>query len=164
MNGNGLLADFQRRVAGLVTLGVVTEVAGDMVRVQVGKNFTPMIPFMVMRAGKVKVYCRPAVGEQVVVFSSSGDFQNAIAGPSLFCDRFGSPGETDGILIDAGGGKVRVDSEGVTIEAATVKVVGNVDVQGSVSASGDMTAGGVSLKEHVHGGVESGSGTTQKPQ
>ena len=33
-----------------------------------------------------------------------------------------------------------------------------------VKASGDVTAGGVSLKSHTHGGVESGSKTTTPPQ
>lgn len=30
--------------------------------------------------------------------------------------------------------------------------------------AGDITAGGVSLKNHKHGGVEPGDGTTSKPQ
>ena len=30
--------------------------------------------------------------------------------------------------------------------------------------AGDVSAGGVSLKEHKHGGVEPGSGTTSAPQ
>lgn len=34
----------------------------------------------------------------------------------------------------------------------------------SVYAARDITAGGVSLKEHVHGGVSTGSGTTSTPQ
>ena len=34
----------------------------------------------------------------------------------------------------------------------------------NVKASGDVTAGGVSLKSHTHGGVESGSKTTTPPQ
>lgn len=163
MNGNGLLASFQRQIAGTVTIGVVSEVAGELVRVQIGRNFTPLIPFMVMRAGAVKVYCKPAVGEQVVVFSSSGDFRNAIAGPSLFCDRYDCPDGAEGFLIDAGGARIRVDASGVTIEAETVKVLGDVDVKGSVTVSGDVKAGGISLKKHVHGGVESGNGTTAPP-
>jgi hypothetical protein len=33
----------------------------------------------------------------------------------------------------------------------------------SIEASGDITASGVSLKEHTHGGVETGSGNTGVP-
>ena len=36
---------------------------------------------------------------------------------------------------------------------------GSVDIP-----KGDVTAGGVSLKNHVHGGVESGSGATSLPK
>ena len=30
--------------------------------------------------------------------------------------------------------------------------------------AGDVTAGGVSLKNHKHGGVQTGSGSTSKPE
>lgn len=35
---------------------------------------------------------------------------------------------------------------------------------GDVAATSDVTAGGISLKSHVHGGVESGSKKTKGPQ
>jgi hypothetical protein len=34
---------------------------------------------------------------------------------------------------------------------------------GSISASGDVTASGISLSSHVHGGVTTGSGDTSPP-
>lgn len=43
-------------------------------------------------------------------------------------------------------------------------VQGNISTNGNVTADGDVTASGISLKGHTHGGVEGGSGTTQKPQ
>ena len=41
---------------------------------------------------------------------------------------------------------------------------GNVEITGSVSVSDDVTAGGVSLTSHTHGGVQTGSGSTGGPQ
>ena len=167
---NGLLAEFQRQIAGVVTVGVVSEVKGEFVRVSIGKNFTPLIPFMVMRAGAVRVWCRPCVGEQVVVFSSSGDFSTAVAGPSLFCDRFSGGGAGaggdggDGLVIEAGSSVVYVDAGGVRVEAGCITLKGSVSVEGDVSVSGDVMAGGVSLKSHVHGGVQGGGGSTSGPQ
>lgn len=40
---------------------------------------------------------------------------------------------------------------------------GNVNVTGTVAASVDVTAGGVSGKDHLHGGVDSGSDQTSPP-
>ena len=45
-------------------------------------------------------------------------------------------------------------------------VVGNLVVEGSILAKGDIVAGGsggVSLLKHTHGGVDTGSGNTRKP-
>lgn len=45
-----------------------------------------------------------------------------------------------------------------------VKVGGNLEIVGNTtSANGDISAGGVSLRNHVHGGVESGGGNTGTP-
>ncbi|MCC8190134.1 MAG: hypothetical protein LIP77_05775, partial [Planctomycetes bacterium] len=35
---------------------------------------------------------------------------------------------------------------------------------GSFTSSGDHVAGGISLTEHIHGGVQSGGGSTGRPQ
>ena len=47
---------------------------------------------------------------------------------------------------------------------ATVNINGNVNVTGSVTASGDVQGGGISLDNHVHGGVQSGGSLTTGPQ
>lgn len=64
----------------------------------------------------------------------------------------------------------------IAIAPGTITLVGNVEIQGDVHATGnasvggnetvagDTTSGGVSLANHVHGGVASGSETTGKPQ
>ena len=41
---------------------------------------------------------------------------------------------------------------------------GNLQVNGSINATGDIVAGGISLINHVHGGVTGGLGTTGVPQ
>ena len=40
---------------------------------------------------------------------------------------------------------------------------GNAVIAGSVTATGDVTGGGVSLESHRHGGVERGGGSTDEP-
>ncbi|NHB88733.1 Gp138 family membrane-puncturing spike protein [Photorhabdus tasmaniensis] len=41
---------------------------------------------------------------------------------------------------------------------------GTATLQGPVTVSNDLTAGGISLMNHTHGGVQTGSGSTRKPQ
>lgn len=165
----GVLGGVQRQVSRVVSFGIVSEVKGAMVRVAVGRNFTPLVPFMALRAGAVRVYSPPCVGEQVVVFSPGGDFEGAVAGPSLFCDSFPAPDVGDGVFIDAHGVTVHVSGDGVTIKGdvsieGNVSVRGSVSVEGDVAASGDVTAGSVSLVSHTHGGVQGGSGSTSGPR
>lgn len=45
-----------------------------------------------------------------------------------------------------------------------VSINGDLVVDGSITATGDIVAGGISLLNHVHSGVETGSGNTGKPQ
>lgn len=64
----------------------------------------------------------------------------------------------------------------IAVAPGTITLVGTVEIQGDVHATGDATvdgsmttavdttASGISLANHVHGGVESGSGNTGKPQ
>lgn len=45
-----------------------------------------------------------------------------------------------------------------------VQVTGNITLTGSISANGDVSAQGISLSNHIHGGVQDGPSDTQKPK
>jgi phage gp45-like len=49
------------------------------------------------------------------------------------------------------------------IDAPLVELTGDMTVAGTVTASVDVVGGGVSLKHHVHGGVDPGGGNTGEP-
>lgn len=56
-------------------------------------------------------------------------------------------------------GDVTIEAQGtITLNAAGIKA--NCDI----TTSGEVRAGAVSLKQHVHGGVQAGPGTTSPPQ
>lgn len=78
---------------------------------------------------------------------------------------------------------VHIKAKTITIDATTVNLnasnfnvtaetsvngnstsYGNQTINGSVSATGDIKAGGISLKSHKHGGVDTGGGSTSGPQ
>ncbi len=63
----------------------------------------------------------------------------------------GLPGDAVVIATESGSVQLAVTSSGITIK-------------GDVTVEGDVTANGISLTQHTHGGVESGSGTTSAPQ
>lgn len=53
--------------------------------------------------------------------------------------------------------------DGVEITAA-VTITGDVTITGTVTVSDDVVAAGISLVDHVHGGVQAGASTTGAPQ
>jgi phage baseplate assembly protein V len=60
-------------------------------------------------------------------------------------------------------GPVEMTAPEVTMTAPTVRVVGNLEVEGTITATQDITGQGVSLKTHRHGETGTGGGTTTAP-
>lgn len=78
----------------------------------------------------------------------------------------------DGVHIDAGGKDVFIENAANVTVTASTKVVldtplvhctGNVQVDGTLTASTDVIGGGKHLKTHVHSGVTIGGGNTGAP-
>lgn len=63
-----------------------------------------------------------------------------------------------------GSTKITLNSGNVTITSANVTINGNVSVNGTITSTGDIKAGSISLDNHKHGGVATGSSTTGAPQ
>lgn len=168
----GIMAEMQRQVGKLLTVGIVEDVKGNLVKVRIGKNVTPYVPYSALRAGDIRIYCPPSVGEQVIVMSQGGSYENAVVGMSAFCDAIPEPSEGKCLFIDAYGTTIKIDKGGVEIVAGVTKIQGNVEINGDVSVSGkveaqgevtssvDVKGGGISLIGHVHGGVTSGGSMT----
>lgn len=76
----------------------------------------------------------------------------------------------NGVVIDTPqttitGNLTATGEKGDTVEmTANVKIKGDIDQQGKIESTGDHTAGGISLTEHTHKGVQPGSGSTGQPQ
>ncbi|MBS4773138.1 MAG: hypothetical protein KHX55_02545 [Proteobacteria bacterium] len=52
----------------------------------------------------------------------------------------------------------------LVINASAMTVNADLTVNGNIKATGDVTAGSISLKNHLHGGVTPGDGLTGAPQ
>lgn len=152
------MAELERRLANAVRIGTITAVDPSAPRARVtfgGESQSGWIPFSVARAGAAVVWAPPVEGEQVLVASPGGDTAQAVIMGSLYSNA-GRPGSDDGSVY-------RVDlPNGVVIEIDGGEV--RITAPNNVIVVGDVIADGISLKNHVHGGVTSGGSTTAGPQ
>jgi len=88
------LADFRRRVENIVRRGRVHSVdtAAARVKVDLGENLvTDWLPFFATRAGQDRTWWAPSLGEQVVVFSESGETTNGVVLTSIYQSDYPHP-------------------------------------------------------------------------
>ena len=64
-------------------------------------------------------------------------------------------------LVEVHAGEVRIT--GHVIIDGDITHTGNQNTTGTVTANTDVKTGGVSLKQHTHGGVDSGNSSTDSP-
>lgn len=61
-------------------------------------------------------------------------------------------------------GKLTANAEGgAVLVSSTIELTGTVKINGSLSVTGDVKAAGISLSNHLHGGVMPGGSNTGKP-
>jgi hypothetical protein len=89
------------------------------------------------------------------------DLTDAFAIPCVWPGEatVGGAAYPDDVCLAYGDNSLRITSGG----AINIAAAGGVSITGDVVVSGDLTAGGISLKSHVHSGVESGSSSTGSP-
>ena len=175
-------SDIQRLVGDIIRPGLVASVdlASDppSCTVEIGDMTTGPLPFSTVRAGRMRIWSPPSVGEQVSLLCPEGDTNAGIVMPALFCDAFPPPSRSpdvamiafdDGsalsydmaahhLAIALAGGTAAIDAPG------GITINGDVTIQGALTASDDVKAGGVSLKGHKHSGVQPGGGQSGVPQ
>lgn len=100
-----------RRLENLLRPGTIYAVdhAASRVRVTIGKNTTKWLPWFERRAGNVRTWCPPSVGEQCLVLSPGGDLASGMVLVGLDSDDNPSPSASaslhrtqypDGTVID----------------------------------------------------------------
>ena len=144
---------------------------------------TPPIRWLAGRAGKTRKWSPPHVGEEVLLLSPDGQVGNAVAVCGLNNDDRPAPSDRDGDLTEfedgarigydpvahaltaelpAGATARIIASGGLTIEGP-VSIKGPVAIEGTLTATEDVKAGEISLKNHMHGGVQRGPANTDSP-
>lgn len=180
-------ADIQRLVGDLLREGLVVSVnhANASCTVQLADDLTTGdIPWLAARVGSTRSWSPPSVGEQVLVLCPEGDTERAIVAGSLGSDANPHLGADASTRLDFEDGASIVYDPAAHVLTATlpaggtaelhapagiklvgpVRIEGDVDLQGTLTASADVVGAGKSLKGHKHTGVSTGSGISGAPQ
>lgn len=185
-------AALARLLENLIRFGVIAAVQMEPPRVQVttGKLTTACLPWLALRAGTDREWDPPSLGEQVMLFSPSGQLANGIVVTGVFSDHIPANGNraglhrrtyADGTVIEydsvahhlnatlADGGTTNLISTGginlvgdITHQGDYIQT-GNQTVTGQVQVSIDVIAAGVSLVKHPHTGVKAGGDQSGAP-
>ncbi|MDQ7775163.1 MAG: phage baseplate assembly protein V [Paracoccus aminovorans] len=144
-------AEADRRIANVLTVGTVVSIDNGTGRasVRVGELEMPPIPVMQLRSGTIRMHWMPSPGEQVTIAAPSGDMARAFVMGAL---------PVDGNMVAPDAGSPTMDLGG-----GTLRIIGNLYIEGDVEVTGDVVASGVSLVHHTHGGVQQGGANTEEP-
>ncbi|PID95879.1 MAG: hypothetical protein CSA85_00205 [Alphaproteobacteria bacterium] len=138
------LAEADRRIENLIRVGRVVSVdpGAATAIVDFGDFQSPPLSVGQLGAGAVQFWWMPSEGEQVVVTCEGGDIAQGAIVASLYA---GNAPSSDGAVpqINLAGGKMTVT--------------------GTLEVTGDVIANGVSLVNHTHKDVKSGTSNTGKP-
>ena len=135
-------------------------------------------PFARLQGGKRAFICDPVVGDIGLAIicgrdissvkanrkaSAPGSFRQCDMADAVYLGGYlnAAPEEYCGWV----NGDFHVKTAGkFIVDAAECDINCKVNVTGPVAASGDVTAGNISLEKHIHGGVQGGSSTTSTPE
>ncbi|MET4713046.1 phage baseplate assembly protein V [Pseudomonas sp. PvP125] len=186
------LAALSRLLENLIRFGVIAAVQMEPPRVQVttGTLTTAWLPWLALRAGSDREWDPPTLGEQVILFSPSGQLANGIVVTGVFSDHIPANGNreglhrrtyADGTVIEydsvahhlnatlADGGTTNLISTGginlvgdITHKGDYIQT-GNQTVTGRIDVSEDVVAAKVSLVNHLTSGVKQGSDQSGVP-
>lgn len=188
----GRQEDIPADLSELIRIGVIASVDLDAATCTLrygdpddddGGAETPPIRWLAPRAGKTRIWSPPSVGEQALLLAPDGQLAGAVALVGLWQDAFPPPADTLAELIEfedgarigydpvahaltailPDGATALVEARGGITLRGDVTIEGNVALNGAMTATEDVTADGISLKNHKHGEVQSGASQTGKP-
>lgn len=164
------MSEADRREGGVFRLGRIEacDYGRALVRVRLDPELlTAWLPWTTWAAGRLRVWSPPVEGEQCMVLSPSGEPHLAVAMPALWCGAYPPPSNhPEHVLLQFDDGayiRHEMDTNKMHLYAPKcVWIDTNLVVDGTLTAAGDVLAGGgeISLRNHVHPGVSPGGSVT----
>lgn len=154
--------DLLRRLTNLACVATVVEVDADNARLKVDflNNHSAWLPWTVGRAGGVRQWSAPQVGENLLLICPQGEIEQGILLPSLYKDEFPAPSSDphehlsiyeDGAVIAYNdethqliatlpeGGTTELVSDGGITLTGDVTINGNTTVNGATHSTGNVS-------------------------
>ena len=160
---NEHLIDLLNRLENMIRIGTILDVdlsvSPPLCRVQTGELETDWRPWACLRAGSARTSWPPTVGEQVILFSPSGELTAALVLPALYSDANPAPDNhptrhrttyPDGAVIeyDPEAGALNATgiktghisaSVSITMDTPKTKMTGDLEVAGETSIGKSLT-------------------------
>ncbi|WP_050118293.1 phage baseplate assembly protein V [Yersinia kristensenii] len=98
---NILIAGLKRLLANIIRIGIVSDVdlANGLCRVKIGNLETDWLNWLTLRAGRVRFWSAPSVGEQVMVLSIGGELTTGFVLPAIFSDANSAPSQSADAMV-----------------------------------------------------------------
>lgn len=170
----------QTRVAETaIKVGTVSEVnvKNARVRLKIGDLLTNWLPWLTHRAGDDVTWWCPSIGEQMAVFSPSGDLAQAFCVPAIYSDLLPPPLPPEELTAKkvitkfSDGAVFMYDKATHTLSIALpengkVKILADVDVDGNITSTKDITDKKRSMQgdRDIYNGHKHADGTTTGQQ
>ncbi len=166
--------ELNRRLANMIQLGVVESVdlATGTARIRIGEIVTADLPMLADRAGRDRSWWPYEPGEQVCVFAPSGNLSAGLIMGAVFSGSAPAPGDKAGLhrQVYGDGTVIEYDRDASHFRmhlgsgSAEIVAPSGISITGTVTVQGDVIADGISLKGHVHGGIQRGGSDTDGPK
>lgn len=175
--------ELTRRVDNLLRLGTIAEVdlARARVRVQPKELKTDGLPWFTLRAGTTQSWSPPTVGEQCIVLSIGGELTMGVVLVGLYTQNAPSQSADEHKMVFADGTEVCYDqasghlsvkncktaeihaAEQITADTPLFVLTGDMQIDGKLDVTGEVTGKKVKLSTHKHKGVTAGKQITGAP-
>ncbi|MGW8202631.1 phage baseplate assembly protein V [Sphingomonas bisphenolicum] len=174
------IADPERLTGEVLRYGTIASVDHDNATctVESGDIITGELPWVAQRAGRLRTWSPPTVGEQCLLLAPEGDIACGLVIVGLYSDACPAPSSDpnvtmlafpDGAILSydhAAHALAAVLPTGGTVDitaAGGTTINGPLTVNGPITATEDVVGAGISLKDHKHGQVQAGAAESGKP-
>jgi len=150
--------DVYSLIDNLIAIGTVTQADSTkmLAKVKIGDLETDFLPAFSISNKLIKIFVPLQVGEQVGVISPYGDIDGGIIIRSIFNKGCKEPtwantttagvefNDGTKIIYDSASKLLDIDCKGeIKIKATSIKLIGNLEIEGDTKVNGNLTASGV---------------------